>query len=386
MIYRYIPCRQGAAERFLAAIFLALALLTADYALAQTGPVAAPAFATPEDVYTIRNIAADETAETATAARDIALQAARRVAFSRLTRRIVPPQDLARVPAPSDEALTNLLLDFEVADEKSRGQRYLARLTLRFDPDNVRALLRQSNIRNSETGNKAMLIIPVYDSPAGRLLWEANAWRDALQWAVAATGSADDRLSPLLMPLGDLEDVSALNAGQAVAGDMQRLALLLRRYGADGVLLMQAAQSPVPGASGGLAFDVTVRRLGALPEDTRIERYEGAPGEAAAQILPRAAQTLVSGIQEAWLNDTAVDFSQQASIDVLAQLTSFEDWLALQKRLNGAPMVRHIDLQALSINGAQINLQYLGTPEKLAAMLAQQGLSLTQEAGQWRLR
>lgn len=381
-----IPCRKGAAKKLLTAVFLALVFLAPDAAPAQTVPSIAPGFATLEEIYTVRNIAVDETADTASAARDIALSAARHTAFSRLTRRIVLPQDLMRVASPTDDALTNLITDFEVADEKSRGQRYLARLTMRFDPEKVRALFRQSNIRHSETSAKSMLILPVYDDPAGRLLWEANAWRDALRAAVANAGAADDRLSPLLLPLGDVEDVSAVSADQAAAGDMQRLRSIAQRYKADGVLLMHAVQSSGQGATGGLAFDVTLRHLGAGQETVRIERFEGAPGEATQQILQRAALMLVRGIQEEWLVESALDFSQQASLEVSAQLTSLPEWLAIQKRLTDTPMIQRVDLRALSVTGAQVILHFLGTPEKLASALSQHGLTLSQEAGQWQLR
>ena len=381
-----ILCRRRAAEKLLVAAFLSLAFLASDTVAAQTIPEIMPDFATIEEIYTVRNITVDEKADTAFAARDIALQAARRGAFGRLTRRIVHPEDMVRLALPSDDALANLVSDFEVADEKSRGQRYLARLTIRFNPDNVRAMLRRANIRSSETSTRSMLILPVYDSPAGRVLWVANAWRDALYAAVTQTGAADDRLAPLLMPLGDFEDVSAISADQASVGDMQRLGVVMRRYGTDGVLLMHAVQSQSQSAIERPVFDITLRSLGTGQENTRIERFEGSLGEAAEPVLQRAALTLVRGIEEAWLSETALDFSQQASLDVSVQLNSLTDWLAMQKRLTQTPAIQRIDMRALSVNGAQVNLQFLGTPEKLAAALSQQGLMLTQEAGNWQLR
>lgn len=111
MTFPFIRCRPAGAEKLFAIIMLVLAFVWADDARAQTVLAAAPAFTTLEEIYTIRNIAADETAETAAAARDIALQAARRVAFSRLSRRIVPMRDIARVPSLADEALANLIRD-----------------------------------------------------------------------------------------------------------------------------------------------------------------------------------------------------------------------------------------------------------------------------------
>lgn len=381
-----IPCRTGAAKNLFIAVFLALVFLAPAAAFAQTVPGVAPGFATPEEIYTVRNIAVDETADAASTARDIALSSARRSAFSRLARRIVLPQDLMRVPSPTDDALINLISDFEVADEKSRGQRYLAHLTMRFDPKKVRTLFRSSNIRHSESSAKSMLIIPVYDNLAGRVLWEANVWRDALTAAVANVGAAQDRLAPLLLPSGDFEDVSAASAEQAIAGDMQRLGAMMRRYRVDGVLLMHAVQSPVQSATGGLAYDVSLRHLGIGQETVRIERFEGGPGEAAQQILPRAALMLVRGIQEQWLTESALDFSQQSAIEISAPLSSLPAWLALQKKLKDTPMVQRVDLIALSVAGAQVNLHFLGAPEKLAAALSQQGLTLSQEAGQWQLR
>ncbi|MEQ1890167.1 MAG: DUF2066 domain-containing protein, partial [Alphaproteobacteria bacterium] len=201
-----IPSLPGAAKSLLAAFVWVLAFLAPGPALAQS----VPDFSNPEEVYTVRNVAVDEKDNTASAAREIALRAARRMAFGRLARRIVLPQDLTRLPLPSDDALANLVTDFEVAGEKTSGQRYMASLTLRFDPDNVRALLRRSNVRHSETGARAVLVIPVYDGLPGRLLWEANGWRDGLSAAITQTGAADDRLAPLMMPLGDFEDVSAV--------------------------------------------------------------------------------------------------------------------------------------------------------------------------------
>lgn len=188
------------------------------------------------------------------------------------------------------------------------------------------------------------------------------------------------------MPLGDFEDVSAISADQASVGDMQRLGVVMRRYGTDGVLLMHAVQSQSQSAIERPVFDITLRSLGTGQENTRIERFEGSIGEAAEPVLQRAALTLVRGIEEAWLSETALDFSQQASLDVSVQLNSLTDWLAMQKRLTQTPVIQRIDMRALSVNGAQVNLQFLGTPEKLAAALSQQGLMLTLEAGNWQLR
>lgn len=377
-----IPSQPGAAKSLLAALVWVLTFLASAPVSAQS----VPEFSNPEEVYTVRNVAVDEKDSTASAAREIALRAARRMAFSRLTRRIVLPQDLARLPLPSDDALANLVTDFEVAGEKTSAKRYMASLTLRFDPDNVRALLRRGNARHSETGAEAVLVLPVYDGQLGRLLWEANGWRDGLGAAITQTGAADDRLAPLVLPLGDFEDVSAVNADQAVAGDRQRLDVVVKRYGAADILLIHAIESQIPGAGSGTAIDVTLRRPGTPEENLQIERFEAGAGETPDLLLRRAAMSLVRGIEEAWLMETALDYALPASLEVMAPLGALQDWLGVQRRLRETPMIQRVDLMALSVRGAQVNLHYLGTQEKLAAALSQHGLALTQEAGRWQLK
>lgn len=361
-------------------------------------PVTAPhVFDAPQEIFSVRNIEVDEKAATTSAARDVALQSARRMAFNRLIRRLVPAQDHARLAFLTDDALANLITDFEVIGEKSSGQRYLARLDIRFDPKKVRTLFHKSNIRHSETGSKPVLVIPVYDGPGhstdgaaiagvGRFLWGLNIWRDVISTAIAQTGAADDLLMPLVLPTGDLADVSAVTADQAIMGDMQRLNSLMQRYGTAEILLLHNAQSHSQTAGGGAAFDVTLRRLGGGEETTRIERFEAGPGETLDALMQRAAISLLRGVQEDWLAQTVLDYGQQALLEVAAPLGNLQEWVALQKRLTQTPMIQRVEVLALSVSGVQVNLHYLGTPEKLVSTLSQQGLTLTQDAGRWLIR
>ena len=388
----FSPC-QGCVVHRLAALFvLALLALTPGPVLAQRpGGIVAevpapPAIAAVEDIFTIRDIMTDETAETAMAARDLAVVNARRAGFLRLMRRILQQQDRARAPIPPDDQLADLVSNFEVADEKSSGQRYLARLTMRFDADRVRALLRQANINFSETAGRSILVLPVLDAPAGPLLWEENnEWRAALSAAIEETGAARDRLLPVLLPAGDFLDVPAITAQQAVRLEQPRLDILARRYGTQEVILLHAMQSPVPGPDGGIAFDVSLRGPGEYGQMTGAERIEGGMGEPSAAVLRRAALVIVNRMQDDWTRQTLLDFNAQASMDVSTLLSSLAEWRDIQGRLAKLPMIRQLELRALSVTGAQMHWLYLGTPETLSAALGQQGLALTEETGQWRL-
>src|SRR3546814_5337389 len=90
--------------------------------------------------------------------------------------------------------------------------RYLADLTFRFNPDQVRSLLRGAGVPFAETRSKPVVVLPVFgDSAAGPTLWTGtNPWRD-----VWAQRRGDDGLVPLTVPLGDLGDLAAVEIGRA---------------------------------------------------------------------------------------------------------------------------------------------------------------------------
>src|SRR3546814_4210109 len=90
--------------------------------LALAGPVLPAAAATTDsDLFTVRNIPVDATAETAPAARDKAIAEGRRLGFRKLVERLVPASEWGHVPAPTDGDLQRMVLGFEVADEIGRA-------------------------------------------------------------------------------------------------------------------------------------------------------------------------------------------------------------------------------------------------------------------------
>ena len=71
-------------------------MLAATLALLAT----APAVAADPDLFTVRGVRVDATAETAPAARDRAIAEGRRLAFRRLVERLVPASQSRSIPSP----------------------------------------------------------------------------------------------------------------------------------------------------------------------------------------------------------------------------------------------------------------------------------------------
>ncbi|MCU0986309.1 MAG: hypothetical protein MUC89_15460 [Acetobacteraceae bacterium] len=93
-----------------------------------------------ESGFVVRGVAAEATAETATAARERAIAGGLRSAWATLLAREAPA-DQARLGAISAQDLERLIESYEVENERVGSTRYAATLTVLFRPEPVRALL-----------------------------------------------------------------------------------------------------------------------------------------------------------------------------------------------------------------------------------------------------
>jgi len=336
----------------------------------------------PPDVYEVAGIPVDVTAETAAAARDRALADGHAQAFRRLLARLTLRADRHRLPELTADGIAAYVSDFSVADEKSSSTRYLARLDFRFKRDAVRRLLMDYRLPFAETPSKPVLVLPAYEEAGAVLLWDTpNPWRAAWGKVPAAGG-----LVPLLLPLGDLADIAAIGAEQAVRGDAQRLAAIAERYDAGDSLVAHAVRT-VDAQGGPMRVDVTAARYGsAVGGQTLVRTYVAGGGETLEDLLGRAAAEIAIEVEDDWKRDNLLQFERPAVIAVAVPVATLNEWLAVRDRLSGVALIRDTDVVLLSRTEVRLNLHFIGTAEQLALALAQADLALTQDAAGWVLR
>ena len=117
------------------------------------------------DVFTVRNVPVDATSDGAAQARDIAIAQGQRAAFQRLLQWLTRRVDWSRLPDVGADQLANLVLGFQVAEERSSATHYIAKVTYSFKPPAIRNLLRTASVGFSETRSRPVLVLPVYESP-----------------------------------------------------------------------------------------------------------------------------------------------------------------------------------------------------------------------------
>lgn len=333
------------------------------------------------DVFTVTGVTVDAEAETAAAAREIALAEGQRKAYRMLLERMTLRADYGRHPRLGGAELTALVRGIEFEEEKASSVRYIAKLIITFKKRAVRDLLRGADLRFSETVSKPILVLPVYESAGAYSLWDdINPWREA--WR---TRERRRSLVPLLLPTGDLADVGAISPGQALAGDTERLAAIAYRYGVDDTIVARAAFS-VDLAASTPRLEVSLNQFGPSGERTIIESFVGASRDDFDDLLRRAVAEITVELEETWKRETLLRFDQAARLSARVPLRRLADWLEVRKRLGTVSLVRGIELDGLSKSSAQVILHYLGDPAQLAIALAQHDVELIEEGGFFILR
>ena len=318
------------------------------------------------DLFSVAGLTVDVEAESAEAARRKAVAIAAGRALDAMLRKLTREADAYKLPILEPQAVTELVRGYEVTNERRSELRYIGEFTFRFDAGGVRALLREAAIPYAETRSPPLLVLPVMEAGGGPVLWDSpNPWREAwqrLNWR--------DRLVQLLLPWGDLEDLTGISAMQALTGDGPRLDALAQRYGAAGVL-------------------VAVARAG--PEGTSVEvRPRGAPVAAPARnTLPAgdadpwfgAAEWVAGEIERSWKLGNLLEYGESTALDAIAALKGREGWLALRRALAALRQVERVEVHALSAAQAALTLHYLGAEAALRAALAVRGFSLRPAPG-----
>ncbi|MGE4219296.1 MAG: DUF2066 domain-containing protein [Alphaproteobacteria bacterium] len=334
-----------------------------------------PAGAQTRDVYTATGVPVDEKAADGVEAKRQGLVAGQRTGLRMVMEQITLNEDHDRLPNPGNDAIRGLVRDFSVESEKFGGGRYLAQLTVRFRADGVRQLLQERGIPFAETASGPLVVLPVYQAGGRTTLWdEPNPWLAA--WGrYTMTGG----LVPLKLPLGDLADVTTINAEQALAGKPENVAAIARKYGAVGALAVAGQLDPA-GRDGGPLLQVSMTRYSSgMESSTIVQGYAGRAGTTQDALFDAAVADMVGQLQEAWKRENLLRPGASTSeqwLQVRVPIAQLGDWLAVRDRLNRIPTVTRTEVARLSTREAVLDLRYRGTPEQLRIAMAQQSLNL----------
>lgn len=346
------------------------------------------------EIYRIDGVPVDATAESAVAAREIAIADGTREGLARLMRRLTAPSDHARLPSVAGMPVERFVNSYEIAEERVAPTRYMATLNISYVAAEVQEFLYGTGIPFVTRRSDPILVVPVEQTPDGPSAWlETSVWRTA--WYEALEQAT---VAVLVLPLADLADVAAAPPTALVAGDEAVLENLAQRYGAVEVVVAQAAleRSPETGrfervtvtARGSETPDrllvqevvpVTFQEPVATLEPAAIEEQE-------AQTLQRAAGLVVAAIEDEWKRRTLVPQAAASRLVAAVPLADLAGWVQIRNELAGLPEVHSLEVESFSRERARLAIGFDGDLARLAMALERVGLSLVEENDGWHLR
>lgn len=343
--------------------------------------VAGPgALAGGDRVFTVERVAVDVTARTAARARSLAIAEGQREALDSLFARLTLREDADRLPLLDDTGVTNLVSGLEFDEERTSSKRYLANLTVRFNAERVRNLLRITGIPFSETMAKPILVVPVYEAAGLSVLWEdPNPLREAWREYGRRGG-----LLPFVVPLGDLTDVAAIGTRDALEINRQRLAAVADRYRANDILVVTGVQDyKVGGREPVLAVDL--RRINDAGEWALSDTFTIDGSSDPNAVITAAVAALAGDLEEEWKLKTLIEFGTEITLEARVPLVDLRHWLDVRSRLGGIAAIRRVDLLSLTVNEARVVLHYLGNPGQLMVALSQSDIDLVESDGKYSI-
>jgi hypothetical protein len=372
-----MTCRFGG---LLAALLILLILVAPGRAWA-VGPVET-------GLFSVTGVEVDVTDKDASTARTHAIIEAQVKAFYMLAERLGSPEAAQRLQGMDARDIGRMLRSLSIEEERSGPGRYIGKLTVRFLPGKIREVLGRYGIDIVEDQAPPVVVLPVWKGPTGLVLWEENLWRKA--WLDL---KAEQSLVPIIVPLGDLEDTSAITPEEAAAGNAVKLESLMLRYEAKSILVAIAEPDPAGGIHAVMQGDSP---LGRVNFDKIYTAEDGTPEGAAAAAAKRFDEVMLEKWRSVQIKMAAeararAEAQQQAnsassSMAVAVPFAGIHQWNGIRARLLATPGVIGVDVSTIADNGAVIQLAFLDSVQVLQSALSGSGLRLIQSRGTWVLQ
>lgn len=304
------------------------------------------------DLYTVRGIEVDETAPGVIEAREAAFSTARLLGAKEMLERITLPEDRIKVLSVelTEETANLLAVAVDVEEEVAGAGRYRGRLSVVFNPANVRAFLDTNDIPYTDQPAPLAVVFPVA-SFAREAAWN-SAWGDNSVGHLAPTVTSRSF------------GITAESLWEDVSAD---IALYGGRRGVIAELI---------GAPGSFRVTVSTITPSGVDELGTTARV-GSMNEA----------VLVTNdlLDDVWKEGSVIRDSTRTLIEATVSYTSLAEWNTLRGALARSPLVSDFQTKAVSRDGAVVAFVFAGNGERLVSDLRNRGVEIQAEDIGWVL-
>ncbi|CAN5528030.1 DUF2066 domain-containing protein [soil metagenome] len=339
------------------------------------------------NLFAVSGVEVDVTDKDASTARTRAIIEAQVKAFYLLAARLGGEDAAKKLESLKAAEIGRMLRSLSIEEERSAPGRYIGKLTIRFLPGKIRDLFGRYGVATVEEQAPPIVVLPVWKAPEGPVIWEDNLWRKA--WLDL---KAEQAVVPIIVPLGDLQDTTAITPQEALDGNVVKLEALALRYEAKAVLVAIGEPDPAGGIHaimrgesplGDVLFDKTY-----TADDGTIEQSAAlAASRFHSVMLEKWRSVRLKLVAEARARAEADRIaSTSASMPVAVPFDGIYRWNGIRARLLSTPNVIGVDVSTIADNGAVIQLAYTQDLRTLQQSLSGNGLRLVQMSGTWVLQ
>lgn len=345
--------------------------------------------------YTVSDIEASATGSNATEARLAAMQNVNKAAFAKLLENL--GQNPAMADAVKPDQIEGAIEGFQILSEQMSSKSYTVKMAVTFIPDAANSLIQQaasaqlqaapaSVLADRPSASPALaqpvLILPLLHDYGRTMLWEeSNGWRSL--WSSKGASQPG-----IILPLGDLTDVSSVDIGRVEKRDPSLLRQLATRYHAGVIIVADASERAQPQ---GLKLDVSLQPVFMENPDSSHFMAESfsIQGSSEQELFSRAVDESLRRIAGQGKNTAAntqpYDGPAQ-QVKLVVPLQRIDEWVRVRQILENTPQINSVQLLAISATQADVMIRFNCDMAQMAATLSRSGGSLQQQQGYWILR
>lgn len=341
--------------RIIVAVFCTISLSTAVFA---------------DDVYDVGNIKVNATGKDGIAAKEKALAQAEAkgvvVLFERL---LTAGQKKRALDNLGKQTRALLVKGFSVKNEQSSGTQYIAEITIKFRRTAVQKYLNSIGAKYSDVQSAVSLLIPILTKANGNtVIWSSqNPWSDALS-------NHDLKNSLIPLKIATSSEAGLLATEQEIVSNNANAMFQLASAAGESAQTVTAhltftEQTAVLKVSGLISF-----------------RQKYSTGNGLDTVYQSAARDFLKALETKWRNNNISSKPKLAEFKALVVFGSLDQWIALRARLGQVTGISEFDTDAMTSDGAFINIKHKGKISELSEELQYQGLSLINLGAYYEIR
>lgn len=321
------------------------------------------------DIYTIEDVEIDVSAANAVEAREKAFEEAQLKAYEMLAERVLPADEFETFTMPDLNTISAFVKDFEVTNERLSTTRYIGTYTIRFLPNAVRSSFDSEGLNYTDLQSSPILILPFFEQGGRTILWDrANPFMQA--WG--RYRNTNNALVPVIIPIGDLLDVSQMREDTPFQYDPLSLNQMLKRYKASEAIILIGRMQDSFAQTQTMAIDIYQTDSGSANFVKSIQI--SAMGE--ENIFDKAVRDTHKAIRKDWKEQSSVMSGQVQSLTAKVEFSNIQQWVETKRVLDQIPGIQDVVVKSLKPNRADLNISYAGTENRLRLAMAQADITL----------